>query len=220
MGLFENILIGICTLAIWSLIYRENIFYRYAEHFYTGFAASLIAVQGWESVKKIAFIPLMQGQLIWILVPILSIPFFLFFFRKTRSTYMIPIALLVGLGTALGLRGAIHAQILGQVVGTMGSIIKETPMATFNATLVAIGTFCTLSYFTFTREIKGPLKTIPRVGRLFIMAGLGGAFANTTMGRLANMSGILLKLWKTEAIYIIAGAAIIIAIDIIRSRTK
>ena len=220
MGLYENLLIGICTLAIWSLIYRENIFYRYAEHFYTGFAASLIVVQGWESVMKIAIRPLMQGELIWILVPILSIPFILFFFKKTRATYMIPIALLVGIGTALGLRGAIHAQILGQVVGTMTSMIKETPMGTFNAILIALGTFCTLSYFTFTKEIKGPLRSIPRVGRLFIMAGLGGAFANTTMGRLANMSGILLKIWKTEAIYIIAGAAIIIAIDTIQRRSK
>lgn len=220
MGMIENIILGIATLAIWSLIYRENIFYRYAEHFYTGFAASLLVVQGWESVKKIAFIPLSQGEWIWILVPILSIPFVLFFFKKTRATYMIPISLLVGLGTALGLRGALHAQILGQIVGTMSSIIKSTPMGTFNAILITVGTFCTLSYFTFTVELPGPLKSIPRIGRLFIMAGLGGAFANTTMGRLANMSGILLKLWKTEAIYVIAGAALIIAIDTIQKRSK
>jgi len=221
MGAIENLLFGIFTLAIWSLVYRENIVYRIAEYFYTGFAAALILVQGWESAKKIALAPLLKGEYIWGLVFILAIPFILFFYKRTRPLYMIPTALLVGIGTGIGMRGAIHTQIIGQLAGSMRPLIQATPLDTLNTILITIGTFGALSYFLFTTNIRGPLKVIPRIGRIFIMAGLGGAFANTGMGRFANMSGVLLNLWnKTEAIYVIAGALIVIAIDVLRQRMK
>jgi len=216
----EYLLFGICALAIWSLLYRENIIYRFAEYFYVGFYSAHLLVLGWESAIKIAWTPVTEGHYIWILPLILSVGFILFFHPKTRVFYMIPIALLVSLGAALGIRGAIHAQLIGQIGGSMVSLIQATGMDSINQIIITVGSFCTLSYFIFTREASGSVRVMQRVGRIFIMITVGAAYANTGMGRLANFSGILVNLWKTDAIYIIPVALAIIAVDIIRSRIK
>jgi len=220
MVVVEQLIYGICALSLWSLLYRENPIYRVAEYFYVGFAAANAFVLAWEAMIRIAWTPVTKGQYIWILPIILSIPFLLFFYDKTRSTYMIPISVIVSLGTALGIRGAIHAQLIGQIYGTMGSLIKATGLDTLNVILIAIGSICSIIYFIFTKEIKGSAAVIPRIGRIFIMATFGAAYANTGMGRLTNMSGIILNLWKTDAIYIIPVALAVIAIDIVRQRMQ
>jgi hypothetical protein len=214
------ILYGIGALAIWSLLYRENIFYRCAEYFYVGFYGAHLLVLGWESALSIAWTPVTRGEYLWGGIFILALGFILFFYSKTRAFYMIPISLIVALGTALGMRGAIHAQLLGQIGGSMSSLIKATVMDSFNTTLITVGSFCTLSYFIFTRQIKGPIYVIPRIGRIFIMVTVGAAYANTGTGRLANYSGILLNLWQTDAVYIIPVALAFILFDIIWRKTK
>jgi len=217
----EYVLFGLCAVAIWSLLYRENLAYRIAEYFYVGFTAANLLVQAWESALKIAWTPVTKGNHLWILPLILSIPFVLFFHRKTRSLYMIPIAVVVSVGTGLAMRGAIHADIVGQVGASMKSLIQPGPWDnSFNTAVLTIGSFATLSYFLFTKEVKGALSKVPRVGRLFIMAVVGAAYANTGTGRLANYSGILLNLLKTDAVYIAAGALVVIAVDILRRRAK
>ena len=220
MVLVDALIYGFGALAIWSLMYRENLGYRIAEHFYVGFAAANALVMGWETIRKVAVTPLLQGNVIWIIPLILSLGWVLFLFPKTRSFYMITIAFVVGLGTALAIRSAISAQIVGQLIGSMHSVASSSPMGLFNNILIWIGSLCTLTYFIFTREIKGPLSVIPKAGRIFIMVVVGAAYANTGLGRLANFTGILTNLWTTEAIYAIPVALLVIAIDVIRRRMK
>jgi hypothetical protein len=52
------------------------------------------------------------------------------------------------------------------------------------------------------------------------MVTIGAAYATTGMGRLANFSGIIVNLWKTDAVYVIPAALAIIVFDIIWRRRQ
>jgi len=215
-----QILYGIGALAIWSFMYRENLAYRCAEYFYVGFTAANALVMGFESARKSAWIPLTQGNVVWIIPLVLSLGFIAFHFDKLRHFYMITISFVVAIGTGLALRGSIHASILGQIIGGTANLIGATPVATLTNIIVWAGGICALSYFVFTKEVKGPVAVVSRIGRMFIMCSVGVAFASTGLGRLANFTGIMLNLLTTDAIYVIPAAIAVIAIDVYRRRKK
>lgn len=216
----EYLLYGILVLATWSILYRENIFYRICEYFVVGFTAANLLIQGYESALKVAWTPFMKGDIYWGFWIIISLGFIAYFNSKTRSLYMIPISFVIAIGTGIGLRGTISAQIVQQISGAMNSLIQKSGTDTFNQIILAVGTITSLSYFLFTKELPKSLKAVPNLGKFFIMVTMGAAYANTGMGRLSSYATILLNLWKTDAMYFIPIALIIVAIDIIRRRTK
>ena len=59
----------------------------------------------------------------------------------------------------------------------------------FNYLYVAVGLICSIMYFMLTFEHSGPLKAPTRIGRLFIMVGLGAYFGNTVLFRFTMLTG-------------------------------
>ena len=57
--------------------------------------------------------------------------------------------------------------------------------AFLEAVLMIVGVVCTLTYFFFSVEHRGPVKWLSKVGIAFLMIGFGSAFGNTVMGRVA-----------------------------------
>ncbi len=110
----------------------------------------------------------------------------------------ISMAIIGATGAALGLRGALQAEILGQITATLVSLDS------LNNIILAVGVFCTLAYFLFSKKMagplvgNGPLKAIPEIGKIVMMVAFGASFGNATMGRLSLLIGrvsFLLKDW-------------------------
>ncbi len=175
------------TLCFFSILHKENPFYRLAEHVYVGLAAGQAIVMGWLNVKNMAVAPLTKsGDLIQLVPLALGILLYARFAPSNwRWLSRIPSAFLVGIGTGLAFTRFAQSDLIGQIKGAFA------PLNSVNNVLVLVGALGTISYFFFTREQKGVLKVSSQIGRWTMMIAFGSAFSNTVMGRLSLLIGRL-----------------------------
>jgi hypothetical protein len=100
-----------------------------------------------------------------------------------------PIALLVGTGFGLGIRGTIKPNLQDAIIDTITAPTEGGAMAWINFVYVAVGLVCAVLYFLLTYEHTGLLQAPSRIGRLFIMVGLGAYFGNTVLFRFTMLAG-------------------------------
>ncbi len=213
------------TLCIYSFLYRDNPFYRFAEHLFVGISVGYLIVIGihqgvipltWEPLSKamsalwteiIGETTPETRQALWGLFKIIPIAIGLLFFARLspRHTWLIriPIAILIGFGAGAAIPNMLQANIFKQTHGTIAPFadINAGTLSTwdtFGAVLMVVGVMCTLTYFFFSVEHRGPINWLSKVGIAFLMIGFGAAFGNTVMGRVALMIhrvGFLINEW-------------------------
>ena len=202
------------TLCIYSFLYRDNPFYRFAEHLFVGISVGYgIVIAIHQGVIPLAWDPLSEAvtalwteitgettpetrNTLWGLFKIIPIAIGMLFFARLspRHTWLIryPIAILIGFGAGVAIPNVLQANIFAQTRGTIepfATINAGTLSAwdIFGAVLMVVGVICTLTYFFFSVEHRGPINWLSKVGIAFLMIGFGAAFGNTVMGRLALM---------------------------------
>jgi hypothetical protein len=177
---------AVLTLAIFSFLYRENPFFRFAEHLLVGLSAgyfTVIAVQGTLVPKVIE--PLKVGDF-WVVIPFVLIILILGrLTEKTRPASRIPLALVIGAGAGVAVPALLQARILVQLGATM------KPLDSFANVLVLVGVITTLIYFYFSREHKGWWGRLASVGTWYLMIFFGATFGNTVMSRISLLIGRL-----------------------------
>ena len=206
MEIFGIWLAAFLTLSIYSFLYRDNPFYRFAEYLFIGISVGYYIViyihQGfipfawepfWAAVKP--FWPGIPREAGWIgLIKLIPIALGLLFFGglSPRHTWLIryPSAVLVGFGSGISIPLMLQTFIFAQTRGTVepfAAINAGTlsPWGIIEAVLMLIGVTCTLTYFFFSVEHRGPINWLSKVGIAFLMIGFGAAFGNTVMGRVA-----------------------------------
>ncbi|MCD6504981.1 hypothetical protein J7M22_00020 [Candidatus Poribacteria bacterium] len=190
---------ALLTLCIYSFLYKDNPFYKFAEHLFVGVAMGYSAVLTYRD----GFVPyvwkyLKAGftgepeKLTVILPAIIGMLFFMRFIPRLSWLVRYPIAFSLGLGTGIALPLALQMNIYQQMYGTIspfGMLGKLSPFQIFNAVLMVIGVLSTLTYFFFSAEHRGGIRWISRLGMIFLMIGFGSAFGNTIMGRIAILIG-------------------------------
>lgn len=174
---------AIAALGIYSVLVKDNPFYRLVEHIFIGASAGIAVVVGIGTFKSTAWAPLVKGNY-WLVVPILlGILLYARYLTKYQWLNRMPLALLMGTGAGVAMRGAVESQIVGQLSATM---IK---LNTLNGWVIFLGTILSLSYFFLTVKLGGTAGWAPRLGRYFMMAAFGAAFGNTVMGRVSAAIG-------------------------------
>jgi hypothetical protein len=188
-------LAGFLTLAILSFLYKDNPFYKLAEHLYVGISAGywLIYVaffdvypmlwQGFQS---------QTGLERWILlVPgALGVIMLTRWFPKIAWLSRWSIAFTVGMGAGLGITANIQGYVVPQVGATLLPVTGLNLVSLNNVILVA-GVVTTLLYFYFSKPHKGALGWSARIGIIFIMISFGASFGYTLMARLSLLIGRL-----------------------------
>ncbi len=175
---------AICTLALFTFLYKENVIFRVMENVFVGFAAGHAIVLGYEEVGKVAVEPLIGKGDYLQLVPLgLGVLLYARYIKKYRSVASIPAAMLYGLGAATALRGMILAQVTDQVA-EMITIPKS-----FNEFILLATAVLTLVYFVFTFSHVPAMEKAGRLGRLVMMVAFGAQFGNYVMGRAAVFIG-------------------------------
>ena len=186
------------TLSIYSLLYRDNPFYRFAEHLFVGMTVGYgIARAVHQGFLPLAWTPLwaaLTGESYAGFVKLIPICVGLLFFARlsSRHAWLVayPIAILIGFSSGAMIPNALQASIFEQTRGTIepfAAIHAGTlsGWGVFEAVLMVVGVVCTLTYFFFSVEHRGPIKWVSKVGIAFLMIGFGSAFGNTVMGRVA-----------------------------------
>lgn len=173
---------AICTLACYSFLVKENIFYRMAEHLYVGLGAGYFLIQGWNSIKNTAWNPMIQDGKISMVIPIiLGILLFSRFFKSYKWVSRIPMAVMTSIGVGLSARGAVVSEFVQQIRATI------MPLNSIDNILIVVGTIGVLSYFFFSKKFATlpGVKQSSVVGRYIMMAAFGAAFGNGVMGRIS-----------------------------------
>jgi hypothetical protein len=181
-----TVVAALLTLAIFSFLYRENPFFRFAEHLLVGLSAgyfTVISVQGTLVPKVLE--PLKAGDF-WVAIPFILIILILGrLTEKTRPASRIPLALVIGAGAGVAVPALLQARILVQLSATM------KPLDSAANVLILAGVITTLVYFFFSREHKGWWGRLAAVGTWYLMIFFGATFGNTVMSRISLLIGRL-----------------------------
>ena len=193
-------LAAICTLVIFSFLYRENPIYRFFEHVLVGLATgyfvgieivNVIIPNWWNKMVGAKAAP---AEWSWIIFPIIGILWYFQLSRNPRLNWYsrVPIFFFMGYGAALAYKSFFNIMFgdRGQVMDTFRAIIPVTSVGVFdiiNNLIFVLICLCVLSYFFFSfRHENNPLlRGSAKSGRYMLMIAFGAIFGTTVMGRMS-----------------------------------
>ncbi|MDI6839767.1 MAG: hypothetical protein QMD71_02755 [bacterium] len=183
------------TLCIFSFLYKDNPFYKFAEHLYVGSSAAYMLVYFYFfNIKPMLIDKFITsaGTVRWILI----IPAFFGIIMILRIIPQISwisrwaIAFTMGIGSGIGIVAGIHGYILPQIKATfLPLVIPGNVVESINNIILIIGVITTFLFFYFSKEHKGLFKVPVRIGMTFIMISFGASFGYTVMARLSLLIG-------------------------------
>ncbi|MFH1893078.1 MAG: hypothetical protein ABIK83_10420 [Candidatus Zixiibacteriota bacterium] len=183
---------GFLTLCIFSFLYKDNPFYRLAEHIYAGLSAGYYVGLIWHAVIiQQLWIPISQNHEFSLLVPgMLGLLMFTRFFEKLSFVSRVSIAFVMGNTAGISIMQQLHGYVLPQVGNTISGISDGGDLyAMIGAWVILVGVITTLIYFYFSKEHKGAFGVTARIGIVFIMISFGAHFGYTVMGRVSLLIG-------------------------------
>lgn len=188
---WSTIIAGLLTLAILTFLYRDNPLYKIAESLLIGVSIGYTLVIVWNStLVDLLFDPLFSRGKISLLIPlVLGLLMFSRFHRRTATLSKIPIAVMIGSGAGIAIPVMLEARVLRQVSATVAPLIESSGVPDFSSLVVLTGVICTLGYFYFSREQRGLLGGVSRIGTYFLMIFFGTTFGYTVMSRMSTFIG-------------------------------
>lgn len=208
------------TLSVFSFLYRDNPFYRFAEHLAIGVGNGYVIafmyhrvivpvmlnpfvesfrIASREGLSAELFNPIAQNNF-WVVIPAIIGMLYLTRFIP-RVTWMVrfPIGIFMGYYTGLAVPAYFEGTVFPQMKGTLvGQGSFADVWGGIWALVVLVGVLGTLTYFFFSKEHKGVIKAGAKVGIIFVMVGFGASFGYTVMARVSLAIGrfyFLLRDW-------------------------
>jgi len=197
------------TLAILSFLYKDNPFYKFAEHLFVGVSAAYWMVIGiWGTLfpnliakihpPAVEFVlpslATREPEYHYIFPAILGILLLMRLSSKIGWISRWPLAFIVGTTAGLNLVRFLRSDFIGQVGNTMIPLIafkdgSFSLLDSFSNIVIFIGVFCGLIYFFFSKEHKGAFGTASRIGVWVLMITFGAGFGYTVMARISLLVG-------------------------------
>jgi hypothetical protein len=195
--LFGTYIAVFVTLGIFTILYKENPWYRISESLFLGLAV------GYGVAQQMLFVrDQWAGQ--WSKSSIMMIGYFLallvgimWYFRFSKKYFYIyrwPLAIIVGTGIGASLRTVMIAQFLDQI-RAQALLNLWVPNniwpTTINNICMFVMTPAVLLYFWFTGADSRPgfMKYVDKLARYTMMAGFGSAFGYTVLTRYSLFIG-------------------------------
>lgn len=220
-----TLLSALVTVMVLSYLWRDNVAFRIATYLFVGVSAGYAGSIAWHSVLQPGLVdPLLESGLgvianLTVLAPWILVLLLLFKVSPaTTRLGSVSTAVLVGVGAAVVIGGAITGTLIPQSLAAMNTLSPQavTPTTgetglerTANVVILLVGTVTTLIYFRFTsqRDPTGAiqhnliLSGLGAVGQLFIAITFGVMYAGVLMSavivlgeRLAELVDLALRL--------------------------
>ena len=183
---------GFLTLCIFSFLYKDNPFYRLAEHIYAGLSAGYYVGLIWHSViVQQLWMPITRDGEYTLLIPgIMGVLMFTRLTEKLSYVSRVSIAFVMGNTAGISIMQQLHGYVLPQTGDTISGLLGAGSWhATAGAWIIFVGVISTLIYFYFSKEHRGVFGVTARVGIVFIMISFGAHFGYTVMGRVSLLIG-------------------------------
>ncbi len=194
-------LAGLSTLALFSFLYKDNPFYRMAEHIFAGLSAGYYFGLVYHSVILQQLVDPISQHFQALAEPgatvgyhVMKIAFLIFagmlgvmmfgrLFSKGSWVARFPLAFIMGNTAGIYLMSQLHGLVLPQMRSTFVHLSSPLGIVVF------LGVITTLIYFYFSKEHKGLLGVGAKVGIWFIMIAFGAHFGYTVMARVSLLIG-------------------------------
>jgi NADH:ubiquinone oxidoreductase subunit 6 (subunit J) len=192
------------TLATFSFLYRDNPFYKIAEHLVVGVSAGYFVVILWHNglvpnlFQRLAdgdwYFLWLNSSKPWYLIPaILGALMWTRFSRNYAWVSRWPLALYIGIATGVAIPLEMANRVNRQLYATMANINWSNfwgaefldPTAGFSQLIIFAGAIAALFYFFFSTPHTGVFGGIARFGIWILMIGFGATFGLTVMGRIS-----------------------------------
>lgn len=185
---------ALLTLMILSFLYKDNPFYKLAEHIFMGLSVGYILTIYWYNyiIPRIYQPLFVQTPHQWDLIfPILlGLMTFGIFSNKYNWTIKYPLAFYIAGYAGIRIPLLIQTFILRQVEASFLTPADFTSIgSSIDAVLIFGGLVTTLIYFFFSQKRKYGLGGAANVGITFIMVAFGAAFGYTVMARISLLIG-------------------------------
>jgi len=214
------------TLAIFSFLYKDNPYYKFAEHLFVGISAAYwMCVGFWstivgnmmpnlsESLSTYFGVPYKGFNPFYIVPLILGIMLLMRLSSKAGWISRWALAWIVGTTAGLNLIRYLRTDFISQVSNTflpllvdwkgVGPFFSDMSLSatgqlvmTLSNWVIFIGVFSGLIYFFFSKEHKGFFGVASKVGIWVLMITFGASFGYTVMGRVSLLVGRLTYLFK------------------------
>ena len=184
----------LCTVAIVTYVYKDNVLFRVAEHVLIGVAMgySLVAIY-FNNGQVDFFIPVFQeGE--WILFIPASLGIMMCFRIVPKLSWVgrFPLAIVVGMGMGQSLPRTLQADVFFQVYGAgrvdfagyLSQGTFEGYMAALGGVILIVGSLCALLYFYFSKAHRGFIGGAAKIGIALLMIGFGASFGYTVQARI------------------------------------
>lgn len=200
---------GLMTLMIFSFLYKDNPFYKFAEHLFVGVSAAYWMVKAiqttmipnmWAAVWPASVTGILHAaqhtEPNYVRVFPLVLGLLLLSRLVTKIAYLSrwAVAFLIGFTSGTYLIRYLQSDFIAQIRSTLVPLVVVTPQgldvtqSILNCILV-FGVLCALMYFFFSLEHRGLVGGISRVGILVLMVAFGASFGYTVMARISLLIG-------------------------------
>jgi len=201
------------TLFIFSFLYKDNPFYKFAEHLFVGVSAGYyIVLNFWTVIVPNMWDPLLKsfsGQgvnagrpgliavelgdyRVFMVIPgILGLLLFTRFFGKIGWMSRWSLAVIIGVYAGIKTTGFAQGDFVAQVQGSLQPLWTGDPGSSINAVIFTVGLITSLLFFFYSREHTGALGTASKLGIYFLMVGFGAGYGYTVMSRVSLLIGRL-----------------------------
>ncbi len=195
------------TLSIFSFLYKDNPFYKFAEHLVVGVSAGYFVIILWHNgLKPNLFMRLADGDwyLLWLnsSAPWYIIPAILGALMWTRFSKdwawvsRWPMAMYIGIATGMAIPLEMANRVNKQLYAMMAEINWDhffghggfdlfDIASGFSQVLILVGTLTGLIYFFFSKAHTGLFGGLARIGIGTLMIGFGASFGFTVMARIS-----------------------------------
>ncbi len=187
----------VITLLVFSYLIGDNPLYRVALHIFVGASVAYAVVVAWHAILRPLLLDWVLSGNVNVLLGL--VPFLLgglLLARGVRSLSWLgnfSIALLLGVGIAVAVGGALVGTLLPQAGAAMRPLspfsYPDDPLnGPLDGLLIVVGTVTSLMVFTFTlrRGVSGRLIALStRLGRFFLFVSFGAVFAGVLIASVS-----------------------------------
>jgi hypothetical protein len=187
---------ALCTLGLYSILYRENRVFRFFEHLFLGLATGYAIYAAWNDVLLPRWWKPMTGPVAegggrwwWAFALPAGLLFYLIYSR--RYAWMSRLIFAVFFGFTAGQAFQAFASLNFPLIRSAINVpLWNVPLSTaVNNLLFLIILLSVMSYFFFSFEQRGTVARVSRLGRYLLMFAFGAIFGSTIMARMSLLIG-------------------------------
>jgi hypothetical protein len=223
---------AICTLGLYSVLYKENKIFRFFEHLFLGLATGYMIAVNWNDVLLPKWwTPFREGgEWWWAFALLVGTLFYFIYSKKYNWMARMVIGLFLGVGAGQQFQAFVN-DVWPQIYKSFKPMIAHRAIAAAdghkaipelnwgdarnNIIFMAI-LLCVMSYFFFSFEQKHVvLKKSAQTGRFLMMFTFGAIFGQTIMARLAlliDRMDFLMNIFGTQVAGVDHGPTVIFSV--------